>query len=298
MAGTTAALAIFELVVVTFFALSSWLVMREVEPENLRKLVLVVDLTKTGDTTDNVKNHAKNVFLIVLACTAVLYLTLLLISKLPLVHTFLIAAIAWSCCFRLNTYIAASVKKSANTASAALAALVTAAWFLQPNWLTLDIAAATIIISFLVSVRIANFHTACIISLAVMIYDAFTVFGTGAMQKVAGKAMTVVPLMFIVPKSFNLRAEHLFAIGLGDIVLPGLVIILACRARSSGNLTLRFTTLVGYVMGSFVGWAALILTQKGQPATIYLMPGVILGFFLGRKLQRSLNTPAGVQPSN
>ncbi len=155
---------------------------------------------------------------------------------------------------------------------------MTAAWIFHPSWLTFDVAASAAVLWMLVSVSIANFGTAMITSGGVMIYDAISVFQTHKMIELV-KATSGIPIMVMQPSSLSLHAQITFAMGLGDIVLPGLVVMFAFRAaKRCGGKAIAVGTILGYVMGLFATLLALHITGSPQPATIYLMPGVLIGY--------------------
>lgn len=163
------------------------------------------------------------------------------------------------------------------------ALLITLAWVFYPNWLTLDIAAFMLALMFLIAFKNISFKQALAFSVAIMAYDMFMVFGTGVMQKVASAGVKInIPILIVVPDSLSLSANKLFMIGLGDIVLPGLLIMLAFRfARqyhwSTTGLIIRLCAITGYIIGFFMAIIMAVMFNFGQPATIYLIPGVMLG---------------------
>jgi len=162
-----------------------------------------------------------------------------------------------------------------------LAFVITLAWLVWPNWVTLDIAAVCMTIVFLVNFRDVSFKSAAIISLIVMIYDVVSVFGTGVMQKVASGVLGSVPMLLIVPRSFALQSERAFALGLGDIVIPGILIMIALReAKNYTNTKAGWMTILGYVVGCILTFIVVVISKAPQPATIYLIPCTFLFLWL------------------
>ena len=158
-----------------------------------------------------------------------------------------------------------------------LSFLITFTWFVWPNWVTLDIAAVCMTIVFLVNSKDVTVRSIAIISCIVMIYDVVSVFGTGVMQKVASGVLGSVPMLFIVPKHFAWVSERAFALGLGDVVIPGIIIMIALReAKNYTNTKIGWMTILGYVVGCVLTFMVVVIFKTPQPATIYLIPCTFL----------------------
>lgn len=169
-----------------------------------------------------------------------------------------------------------------NTISVSFATILSYSWYAYPNWLTIDTTTLILVIQFLLTFRNISIKQSALIACGIMIYDAFMVFGTGVMQKVAGEAISngkvLMPILIMIPQSLSLESKAIFVEGLGDVVLPGLVVM--CAMRESIRLSMPTLTMgacAGYIMGSLISLMVLIVFNFPQPATIYLMPGVFVG---------------------
>ncbi|MBI3633935.1 MAG: hypothetical protein HY226_06650 [Candidatus Vogelbacteria bacterium] len=158
-------------------------------------------------------------------------------------------------------------------------------WYVYPNWITIDFIALFMGVQMLVAYRNITLKQSAILSFGIMGYDALMVFGTGLMQKVAEGAATggkvLIPVLVMIPKTLSINSSNQFMLGLGDIVLPGFIVMCALRlAVRHRSLSLAIGAWLGYVAGSIMALTMLFIFKFPQPATIYLMPGTFLGLLL------------------
>jgi len=176
--------------------------------------------------------------------------------------------------------------------------LVTLVWLFTKYWLINNLLAFSLIVFFLTSVRLSSLKVgATLLSLA-FFYDIFWVFISG---DVFGKNVMVtvatgldVPIKMLVPLVFPHGPTQSFTlIGLGDIVLPGLLVCFALRFDASremewktgyfaGNSTHipqlnshATAALGGYTVGLILCEIVVGELHVAQPAMIYLVPGVL-----------------------
>lgn len=182
-------------------------------------------------------------------------------------------------------------KVIARITAAFIAFLFIYLWFYYFNWIITDAVALVLALFFLVSFKRISFIQSLLVGVSVVIYDVIAVFGTGIMIKLVNVVMPVapsiripstggaLPILFVVPSSFALETHMLFIIGLGDIIVPGLIVIAAIKESERLNCYfLMLGAVSGYVAGVIFSTFILYLTGAAQPATIYLVPGVVLGF--------------------
>eukprot|EP00027_Filamoeba_sp_ATCC50430_P019107 CAMPEP_0168569460 /NCGR_PEP_ID=MMETSP0413-20121227/16170_1 /TAXON_ID=136452 /ORGANISM="Filamoeba nolandi, Strain NC-AS-23-1" /LENGTH=157 /DNA_ID=CAMNT_0008601959 /DNA_START=479 /DNA_END=949 /DNA_ORIENTATION=- len=133
--------------------------------------------------------------------------------------------------------------------------------------------------------------------LLLFVYDIFWVFfsakffGANVMVTVASKQavnpVATVAKTFNLPfksivQSIHLPVKLIFGhsmLGLGDMVMPGLVVAFALRVddalKNSHNV--YFTrTLIGYAAGLFVTMVMAFVYKIPQPALLYLVPGTLI----------------------
>lgn len=161
---------------------------------------------------------------------------------------------------------------------ASITALV---YYTYPNWLTQDIVALLITTAILTSISKITLRQTLILFCTIMIWDVIAVFGTGIMVIAAGALKDLhTPMLTSIPSSVSLAGKPLFNLGLGDIVLPGFLVMVAIREWKKRRMPLfPILTIIGYFCGCALAVFVLFFTGMAQPATIYLMPAVTIGFF-------------------
>jgi len=105
------------------------------------------------------------------------------------------------------------------------------------------------------------------------------------MVSVATKLDLPVKLMF--PR-FIQGAAGFAMLGLGDIVLPGMLVCLALKMNTHKSLTRQYfnITFIGYIVGIFLSMLMARTFLAAQPALLYLVPSTVLPMTL-LSLQRN-----------
>jgi hypothetical protein len=193
-------------------------------------------------------------------------------------------------------------------------------------WITQNIMGACICIVFLGILRLNSIKVAILLLTAVFIYDIFFVFlspyffgGESVMITVATSGGPAdigpdycekypsdsrcrqgqpLPMLLTIPRVGDFRGGSSL-LGLGDIILPGLLISFAARLDEAKWLVGTTTSLavemplysggylpyliLAYATGLLVANTAVVLMNQGQPALMYLVPATLGTFlFLGR----------------
>ncbi len=200
-------------------------------------------------------------------------------------YRLVVTAIIWMMTVRLWTAVSSRRAVSAIRLifeGSAVASAVVIGWVLAPNWLTKDLCAIAFALYALPVLSVLRAKPAIAISLGVMAYDALAVFGHHTMQKVAALAADL-PVLITIPAEPSLASRTGLMLGLGDIILPGIIVMLAMReAKARGVPSLATGALVGYAAGLIA--AFLVVRFHGmQPATIYLVPGAFAGLFIAAR---------------
>ncbi|ELP84883.1 signal peptide peptidase, putative [Entamoeba invadens IP1] len=117
-------------------------------------------------------------------------------------------------------------------------------------------------------------------------YDIFWVFGSVLVPVFDGKSVMVetaktatslkLPLLLEFHSIFG---DGHFMIGLGDIVLPGILINFTYCLDRFYKTKYFFCTLGGYIFGLLLTILMLWKFRVGQPALLYLVPSMFVGFF-------------------
>ncbi|KAG5175518.1 signal peptide peptidase-domain-containing protein, partial [Tribonema minus] len=133
-------------------------------------------------------------------------------------------------------------------------------------------------------ITIQSFLTACVFLGGLFLYDIYWVFGTDVMLTVATRFEA--PVKFIFPLPADVERAYPFAVlGLGDIVIPAIVISLlrnldkSLAERDAGRAGTKVSYfhagVAAYAMGLAACFVANTLSKSGQPALLYLNPAVI-----------------------
>mmetsp|Transcript_17687 Transcript_17687/g.20372 ORF Transcript_17687/g.20372 Transcript_17687/m.20372 type:complete len:727 (+) Transcript_17687:82-2262(+) len=185
-------------------------------------------------------------------------------------------------------------------------------------WMMQDIMGACICVVFLGSIKLNSMRVASILLLMAFFYDIFFVFVTPLLFKGQSVMITVatsggppkadplwcekypndsncqggdpLPMLLTVPRIFDYQGGSSM-LGLGDIVLPGLLLSFAARLDAakqlmgviSGNMhnykriccshnSYFRPMIVAYAIGLLMANAAVYLMNMGQPALLYLVP--------------------------
>lgn len=183
------------------------------------------------------------------------------------------------------------------------------AWYLQ------DVFGVTLCFVFLRTVQLPNLKVATILLSLAFFYDIFFVFisplifGSSVMEDVAtgGPAAYTrsdypgidfcerypqyskcldpepMPMLLVLPRIMN-WVGGVSMLGLGDIILPGLLLTYALRfdySPQSLGENYFHSVCIGYAVGLAMANAAVTVMQMGQPALMYLVP-TCLGTILVR----------------
>mmetsp|Transcript_10880 Transcript_10880/g.27997 ORF Transcript_10880/g.27997 Transcript_10880/m.27997 type:complete len:382 (-) Transcript_10880:146-1291(-) len=213
------------------------------------------------------------------------------------------------------------VVHTAAALSSAAAFVVTFLWVLSDHWILLDILGAALCTFMLAAIRLPNLKVAAMLFVGLLAYDVFWVFfsarmfetnvmvnvatkhGVNPVQSIAstlslpmakGLPQLSIPAKIMFPSSE--RPGDFSMLGLGDIVLPGILVAHNLRYDNLKTMPHRSMTptspimghsepsavprrrtyfvhaVCGYVVGLFV---AVLCSEKyamAQPALIYLLP--------------------------
>ncbi|ORX35297.1 signal peptide peptidase-domain-containing protein [Kockovaella imperatae] len=158
----------------------------------------------------------------------------------------------------------------------------------RPFWIS-NILALSLATTTLSLLKLDSFLTAFSLLALLLVYDVFWVFATPVMVDVARGVDA--PIKLLAPKSGS--SLDFAMLGLGDIIVPGLVIALCLRfdmyrhtvSHPTHQITRHdafgraywYVAMTSYILGmagtmSIVHWSG-----KAQPALLYLSPACILG---------------------
>ena len=177
------------------------------------------------------------------------------------------------------------------------------------HWILNNVIAIAFSVQAIESLFLGNFRVGFLLLSLLFFYDIFFVFGTDVMLTVAKNINAPIKILFAgkwVEDDPDGKREYSL-LGLGDIVLPGIFISMALRfdvIRSLKNVdweqiksekaegskvydeimktiktcpkTYFYACLVGYLLAIALTTVIMIIYDHGQPALLYLVPGVCL----------------------
>lgn len=180
-----------------------------------------------------------------------------------------------------------------------------AGWWLQ------NLLAWPLMAHVLSTLRLPNLMSASLLLWGFFAYDIFAVFvtpwltpdGSSVMVEVATAGSTPVstqcacryspdatacqpsslmPLLLAIPRWDDYRGSYAL-LGFGDLIVPGIAMMFVWRwaaqhyqQRASTRCVYKVLPVAGYALGLTAAFAAVQLMQLGQPALLYLVPGVLL----------------------
>ena len=131
------------------------------------------------------------------------------------------------------------------------------------------------------------------------VYDAISVYKTRHMISLAEGAIKMkAPLLFVVPKSRDYsflidqeisnsseetKKRGAFFLGLGDAIIPTILVISASWSLPAGGFYGLSLPVLGAMLGTYIGFLLLMTTTRDRPQAglPFLNSGVILGFLMG-----------------
>lgn len=204
-------------------------------------------------------------------------------------------------------------------------------WYLHRRtfWALQDIMGISLCFVFLRTVQLPNLKVATVLLTLAFCYDVFFVFlspiffGSSVMEDVAtgGPAAYTksgypgvdyceryptypacvdpepMPMLLVLPRVLD-WAGGVSMLGLGDIILPGMLLSFTLRFDYSQGSTNYFRLMaVGYAVGLALANLAVMITEMGQPALMYLVPTTLGTLIVASKRNgdfRALWVGAGV----
>jgi presenilin-like A22 family membrane protease len=236
------------------------------------------------------------------AIILVMTLLILLIAKYwkkQLIQVLILGAVGYTSfyiLFPLLSLVFVDVWEVALILAIILALLLVVALFKYPEWYVIDlcgvIVGAGAIAIFGISLTI---FLIIILLVALAIYDAISVYKTKHMIDLADTVMDLkLPVLLVVPKirkySLIKETKHLkeklkegeerdaFFMGLGDVVMPGILVVAAYKNISNG-LPIAVSVLAGTLVG-FLVLMTFVIKGKPQAGLPLLCGGAILGYLI------------------
>lgn len=192
-----------------------------------------------------------------------------------------------------------------------LALVFTAIYSFTKNWIASNLLGLSFAFTAIKMLHLDSFKTGMTLLAGLFLYDIFWVFGTDVMVSVARSFDVPVKLLFprniLQENWWNLSSKEFTMLGLGDIVIPGVMVSLCLRfdqhqhqhehsqSKSKSNNTLNSyakpyfsACLLAYLIGLVTTMTVMHTFKAAQPALLYLSPACILAPLLVSMARRQL----------
>ncbi len=128
-----------------------------------------------------------------------------------------------------------------------------------PNWILINLLSVTVALSGMITWRFIRMKSLMALSVGFVLYDIVHVFGTGLMEMLVARVEST-PMTLSVPETLAAEAPPLFTIGLGDLAVPGLLVMLSFRvAQHHRSILLPCATILGILLGNIVALIACVV---------------------------------------
>ena len=271
---------------------------------HLLSIVIAKPFEDTGlDVFDN-PNAPENLiifFVIMLTVT----LTILLIAKYwkkQFIQIIILGSIAYTSFFVFYPLLIFAVPYplSLLLSLAATAALVVAL-IKFPEWYIINLCGIVVGVGAIGIFGISlSIFLVIVMLIGLAIYDAISVYKTKHMIDLADAVMDLkLPVMMVVPKTrtYSILKEtkglkekledqeerEAFFMGLGDIVMPGILVVSSYYNIPDNGLLIALSVMIGTLVG-FAVLMSVVIKGKPQAGLPYLCSGAILGYVISSLL--------------
>jgi presenilin-like A22 family membrane protease len=185
-------------------------------------------------------------------------------------------------------------------AIAAAAALIIVL-FKYPEWYVINICGIIVGVGAIGLFGVSlNIFLVIVLLIGLAIYDAISVYKTKHMIDLADAVMDLkLPVMMVVPKNrkYSLLSEQkglkekleekeereAFFLGLGDIVMPGILVVSTFQNIETNGFLIALSVMIGTLIG-FAVLMSVVMKGKPQAGLPYLCSGAILGYVVSSLL--------------
>jgi presenilin-like A22 family membrane protease len=271
---------------------------------HLLSLLITQPFEDTGmDVFDN-PNDPVNL-IIFFAIMLVVTITILLIAKFwkkQLIQVIILGSIAYTAFFVFYTLLFFVISDPfALLLSITAAAILIVALVKHPEWYVIDLCGIIVGVGSIGIFGISlSIFLVIVLLIGLAIYDAISVYKTKHMIDLADAVMDLkLPVMMVVPKikQYSLLKEtkgikekleekeerEAFFLGLGDIVMPGILVVSAFQNIPENGLLVALSVMIGTLVG-FAVLMTVVIKGKPQAGLPYLCSGAILGYVVSSLL--------------
>lgn len=267
-------------------------------------LLLIAPFESAGLIVYENPNDPLNVVFFLLTLLAVTAILLLVARfwKKQLVQIIVLGSVGYMAFYVFFSFLAMIVSSLLSVAlSTTIVVIIIIALVRYPEWYVINVTGVLLGLGSIAMLGISLSPSLAIVLLAgLAVYDAISVYKTRHMIDLADVVLDLrLPVMLVIPKKRNyslLRdskglkekleegAERdAFFMGLGDIVMPGILVASAFYNIGDGGLVVALSVMLGTLLG-FVVLVAFLIRGKPQAGLPYLCGGAILGYIVSSYL--------------
>ena len=181
--------------------------------------------------------------------------------------------------------------------SATAAAILVISLVKYPEWYVIDICGVIVGVGAIAIFGISlSVFLAIVLLIGLAVYDAMSVYKTKHMIDLADTVLSLkLPVILVIPKirKYSLLKEtkslkeklrdgeerDAFFLGLGDVIMPGVLVASAFHNITSNGLLIALSVMLGTLFG-FAVLMAVVIKGKPQAGLPYLCSGAILGYMV------------------
>jgi len=271
---------------------------------HLLSMLITKPFEETGlDVFDN-PNDPTNLlvfFAIMLAVTV----TILLIAKFwkkQFIQVIILGSIAYTSFFVFYPLLSFIVPETLSLSIAIIAAAtLIVALIKHPEWYIINLCGIIVGVGAIGIFGISlSIFLVIVLLIGLSIYDAISVYKTKHMIDLADAVMDLkLPVMLVVPKTrkYSLLKEtkglkekledkeerEAFFMGLGDIVMPGILVVSSFTNIADNGFLIALSVMIGTLLG-FAVLMSVVIKGKPQAGLPYLCSGAILGYVVSSYL--------------
>jgi presenilin-like A22 family membrane protease len=265
---------------------------------HLLSILITQPFEDTGmDVFDN-PNDPVNL-LIFFAIMLIVTVTILLIAKFwkkQLIQIIILGSIAYTTFFVFYILLFFVVPEIFSLSlSIIFAAVLVVALIKHPEWYIIDLCGIIVGVGSIGIFGISlSVFLVIVLLIGLSLYDAISVYKTKHMIDLADAVMDLkLPVMMVIPKirRYSLLKEtkgikekleekeerEAFFLGLGDIVMPGILVVSVFQNIPDNGLLVALSVMIGTIIG-FAVLMTVVIKGKPQAGLPYLCSGAILGY--------------------
>ena len=237
------------------------------------------------------------IFVILIAITGII----LLIAKFwkkQLIQVIILGSIAYTSLFVFYPILSYAVPYPISLLlSLAAVAVLVVALIKYPEWYIINLCGIVVGVGAIGVFGISlSVFLVVVMLIGLSIYDAISVYKTKHMIDLADAVMDLkLPVMLVVPKTRTYsmlkdtkglkekleekEEREAFFMGLGDIVMPGILVVSSFYNIADNGLLIALSVMIGTLVG-FAVLMSVVIKGKPQAGLPYLCSGAILGYVI------------------